>query len=195
LQRFTGFKPFDLRPATYPGDIAAVARLYPCNNAPLPRINSEPGMTNPDGKNTLTLVVVIPWILALLTALLGIWQFTAQQSQANRQPFLQKQLDLSFKAVETAGQLASETDPVEWEKARVAFWGLYWGPLSIVEDLAVESAMADLGNLIPREPVKAPKLPMDSLGKPSYRLAHAVRDLLLNSWNVKLPPLQGKRNE
>jgi hypothetical protein len=46
------------------------------------------------------LTVVIPWILTLLTAVLGIWQFTAQQRQANRQPFLQKQLELSFQATE-----------------------------------------------------------------------------------------------
>jgi hypothetical protein len=39
---------------------------------------------------------------SLLTAVLGNWQFTAQQRQANRQPFLQKQLELSFQATETA---------------------------------------------------------------------------------------------
>jgi hypothetical protein len=57
--------------------------------------------------------------LTLLTAGLGIWQFTAQQRQANRLPFLQKQLELCFQATETAARLASETDPVEWEKDRV----------------------------------------------------------------------------
>jgi hypothetical protein len=141
----------------------------------------------------LNLTVVIPWLLTLLTALTGIWQFTAQQRQANRQPFLQKQLELSFQATETAGRLASETNPIEWEKARITFWQLYWGPLSIVENPAVEGAMVDLGRLIPTEPVKDPKLPMTSLGAPSYQLAHAVRDLVLASWNVDLPPLQGKR--
>ena len=148
-----------------------------------------------DGQSTISLSVVIPWILTLLTAVLGIWQFTAQQRQANRQPFLQKQLELSFQATETAARLASETDAIEWEKARVAFWRLYWGPLSIVEDRAVEGAMVELGKLIPTQPVNAPKLPMSSLGVPSYKLAHAVRDLVLASWNVDLPPLQGKRQE
>ena len=145
--------------------------------------------------NRLNLTVVIPWVLTLLTAVLGIWQFTAQQRQANRQPFLQKQLELSFQATETAGRLASETNPIEWEKARITFWVLYWGPLSIVENPAVEGATFDLGKLVPKEPVNAPKLPMTSLGVPSYRLAHAVRDLVLASWNVDLPPLQGKREE
>jgi len=141
----------------------------------------------------LNFTVVVPWLLTLLTAALGIWQFSAGQSQANRQPFLQKQLELSFQATETAARLATETDPTEWEKARVTFWRLYWGPLSIVEDPSVEEAMVKLGQLVPPKPVAKPQLPMSSLQVPSYNLAHAVRDLVLNSWNVKLPPLQGKR--
>ena len=65
----------------------------------------------------------------------GIWQFTAQRNvRRTVSPFLKKQLDLCFLATETASRLASETDPVEWEKARVTFWRLYWGQLSIVEN-------------------------------------------------------------
>jgi hypothetical protein len=103
----------------------------------------------------------------LLTILVGIWQFSAQQTQANRQPFLQKQLEVCFQATETAGHLASETDPKEWEKARITFWTLYWGTLSIVEDRAVERAMVKLGRLIPDHADRSPQLPMKSLGVPS----------------------------
>jgi hypothetical protein len=141
----------------------------------------------------LRLTVVIPWILTLVTVGIGIWQFTTQQKQANRQPFLQKQLELSFEATEAAARLATETDASEWEKARATFWRLYWGPLSIVEDPAVEDAMVKLGELVPSKPLPKPDLPMKSLQIPSYNLAHAVRDLVLNSWNVSLPPLQDKR--
>jgi hypothetical protein len=143
----------------------------------------------------LDLTVIVPWLLTLLTAVLGIWQFTAQQSQSNRQPFLQKQLELSFQASETAARLATETNAVEWEKARLAFWKLYWGPLSIVEDPKVEAAMVKLGEVVPSQPQSAPKLPMKSLEVPSYNLAHAVRGLVLESWNVSLPPLQGKQQK
>src|ERR1700730_9700680 len=129
----------------------------------------------------LDLTVIIPWLLTLLTAALRNWQFTSQQSQANRQPFLQKQLELSFQATETAARLATETDPAEWEKARITFWRLYWGPLSIVEDREVEEAMVKLGELVPAQPLQASQLPMTSLQVASYRLAHAVRNLVLNS--------------
>jgi hypothetical protein len=118
-----------------------------------------------------------------------------QQRQANRLPFLQKQLELCFQATETAGRLSSETDPVEWEKDRVVFWRLYWGPLSIVENPAFESAMVALGKLIPNKPDPSIKLPMTSLGPPSYMLAHAARDLVLSSWRVDLPDLRGQRTE
>ena len=135
----------------------------------------------------------IPWILTLLTVGAGIWQFTVQQQQANRTPFLQRQLELSFLASETASSLATETNPAEWEKAPATFWRLYWGPLSIVEDRTVETAMVNFGKLVPKEPVNDPKLPMTSLQAPSYELAHVMRDLVLESWNVHLAPLQGER--
>jgi hypothetical protein len=100
-----------------------------------------------DTRSGINLAVAIPWILTLVTALVGIWQFTVQQGQANRQPFLQKQLDLAFLASETTIKLATLTDPADWEKARLYFWISYWGPLSVVEDPKVESAMVPLGHL------------------------------------------------
>lgn len=137
--------------------------------------------------------IAVPWFLTVFTAAVGVWQFSAQQGQANRIPFLQRQLELCFLATETAGRLASETDPVEWEKARTTFWRLYWGPLSIVEDPAVEGAMVELGRLVPTKPVGSPDLPMAVLGVPAYNLAHAARKLLLSSWQVDLPALRDRR--
>lgn len=152
-------------------------------------------MSSLEGQSTISLTLVIPWILTLAALGVGVWQFLQQQQQKNKEPFLQKQLETCFRASEAAANLAIETDPVEWEKARVVFWRLYWGPLSIVEDRAVEGAMVELGKLVPPQPVNAPKLPMSSLGVPSYELAHAMRGLILKSWNVDLPSLQEKRRE
>lgn len=131
-------------------------------------------------------------VIAALLALSGsVWQFWQQQRQANRQPFLRKQLDLCFQATESAARLAAEVDPKEWEKARVIFWRLYWGTLCIVENRDVERAMYDLGLLIPSGPAEQLALPLSTLGKPSLRLAHAVRDLILKSWKIRLPALVG----
>ena len=114
-----------------------------------------------------------------------------EQRQANKRHFFEQQLELCFDAVEAASRLASEIVPAEWEKARANFWRLYWGKLSIVEDRAVEAAMVALGKIIPTKPVESLKLPMTSLQSPSYKLAHAARDLVLHSWNIEmLEPLQ-----
>lgn len=142
-------------------------------------------------KSTMGLSVVIPWVLSLVTVGVGIWQFSMQQEQANRQPFLQKQLELCVQVTDTVARLATESNPAEWEKARSAFWRLYWGPLSMVEDRAVERAMKELGRRVPPTPVQSPTLPMTELEISSYELAHAVRDLVLASWKVDLPALQG----
>ena len=93
--------------------------------------------------------VVIPWLLSLVTIGVGIWQFADKTAQANREPFLTRQLELCFEASDAGATLATETDPVLWEKARKSFWRLYWGPLSVVEDSAVEGAMVKLGRLVP----------------------------------------------
>jgi hypothetical protein len=135
---------------------------------------------------------VLAALLALVGTLVTSW---GEQRQKNRQPFLTEQLELCFEASDAAGRLATEPDPAEWEKARREFWRLYWGVLSIVEDPEVEGAMVNLGELVPAQPVNNVELPMTSLHNRSYDLAHAIRRLLLKSWNIDLPPLQDKRTK
>jgi len=132
--------------------------------------------------------VVVPWVLSILTASVGVYQFTVQQGQANRRPFLEQQLAICVEASDTAARLATETDPKEWERARGAFWRLYWGRLALVEDREVESAMIDFGRQLS---AKGATLPRDDLQNPSIELAHSARNLILRSWDVKLPPLAG----
>jgi hypothetical protein len=137
---------------------------------------------------------VSTWIApvgAAVAFIVGVVQFAITTAQKNREPFLKKQLELCCLASETAAQLATETDPVEWEKARKQFWRLYWGQLGIVEDEKVESAMVILGNLVPIVP-EPPRLPMSELKSGSLALAHAARDLMAESWKVRLLPLPGK---
>ena len=136
--------------------------------------------------------VILPWVLSVLTAGAGIWQFAVQQGQANKRPFLEQQLAISVETTDTAARLATETDPVEWDKARASFWRLYWGRMSLVEDRGVESRMVEFGRLIPMGPIAADKLPQENLQVPALNLAHAQRQLILESWGVKLAPLQGQ---
>jgi hypothetical protein len=136
--------------------------------------------------------IIVPWILTLATISVSAWQYNATSAQKNREPFLQKQLEYAIKASDTLATLAVETDAGEWEKARIGFWKLYWGPLAIVEDRDVERAMVEAHAIVPKQPVANPVLPMTSLNTSSLHLAHAARNMILKSWNVELPGLQGK---
>jgi hypothetical protein len=136
--------------------------------------------------------ILIPWVLSLLTITAGIWQYADKRAQSNKEPFLRKQLELSFEASDVAARLATESDPEEWEEARKSFWRLYWGTLAMVEDRGVESAMVKLGKIVPKEPTTTSVLPMTTLETPSLELAYAARLLILASWKVDLPPLAGR---
>lgn len=139
--------------------------------------------------------LVVPWLLSLGTALVGIWQFRAGQSQANKRPFLEQQLAISIEATDTVARLATETDPEEWDKARQAFWRLYWGRLALVEDRGVEARMVRFGRKIATGPVAADRLPMTELQDPAIDLAYAARQLILRSWNIKLARLENEGGE
>jgi hypothetical protein len=106
-----------------------------------------------------------------------------------RRPFLERQLVLCFEAIDACSKLATETDMNEWEKARLTFWRLYWGPLCVVEDRAVADAMYDVGKFVPKPGKKPSSLPMTEIERPSIALAHVARALVLKSWDVKLQAL------
>jgi hypothetical protein len=139
--------------------------------------------------------IVIPWIFSICAVIGGIVSFSVQTAQANKRPFLEKQLELCFQACDIAARLATETDKEKWEAARQEFWRLYWGRLAIVEDKEVECDMVVLGELIPEKPVSSPRLPMDELCNPSLKLAHDVRALIARTWDVPLPPIFSKTEE
>lgn len=129
-------------------------------------------------------------LVAAILALAGVvWKSWMEQKQANRRPFLERQLALCFEAIDACSKLATETDITEWSKARSTFWRLYWGPLCVVEDRAVADAMYDVGKFVPRPGVEPSSLPMTEIERPSIALAHVARALVLKSWDVELQAL------
>jgi hypothetical protein len=135
--------------------------------------------------------IAVPWVLSLATVAVGVWQYADKQAQANREPFLKKQLELVFEASETVAKLANVTDPEIWQESRTRFWVLYWGPLGLVEDPNVARCMVKAGTIVPAPQQQTlPPLPLSSLQATSIQLSHAARDLILDSWDVHLPPLQ-----
>lgn len=133
-------------------------------------------------------------LVAAFLAVFGIWKFLAEQSQSNKVLFLRKQLDTALEVSRIAAKLATSCDRSEWKEARKQFWEIYWGPLSLLENKKVEAAMVTFGRLIPNGPdVALPAIPLQS---PSYQLALALREMVLQSWGIEaLGELLGRRVE
>ena len=97
-------------------------------------------------------------------------------------------MDFCVKTCEAVGRMISETDPARWQEARATFWAQYWGVLAIVEDQNVEAAMVAMGQLVsgPDKPIPMALPITDSEFRlTSLQLSHTVRNLLLQSWNIK----------
>ncbi len=133
---------------------------------------------------------IVPWLLSTVTIAIGIWQYADKQAQANREPFLRKQLELVFEASATVSMLATTADEAEWRKAQARFWVLYWGPLGIVENQAVVNCMKKTGLAVGAPGSPTPLLPLSALQGVSLALATAARELVLESWQVDMPPLE-----
>lgn len=98
-----------------------------------------------------------------------------------KKPFEAERLNLYLRASSAAASLAASREKKERDKAEQEFWTLYWGPLSIVEDKAVEANMVRLGRCI-RD--KECEKPIEQL---ALDLDYACRMSVAESWDVYLP--------
>lgn len=132
--------------------------------------------------------ITFPELIGVATIAAGMFGIVVQQRFANRRPFLEKQQQLLFEAVDTATRLTTEHNPVEWEIARRKFYHLLLA-LSVVMDQKVEHAMLKISDTMTPMPVSSKDLPMEVLRNPTYALAYAARDLMSSSWKIRLPHL------
>lgn len=133
--------------------------------------------------------VIVPWVLTLATIGIGIWQYGDKATQASREPFLREQLRFAVETSEVVARLATTTDAVQWEKDRLRFWAIYYGPLAIFEDTGVESRMVLAGQIVPRPGTPLPALPFNLLQSRALHLDHEFRRLILQAWGVDMADL------
>lgn len=120
----------------------------------------------------------------------GIWTIVvyrhARQKEATsaalaaKQPFLMRRLELYSEATLCAARIAVGTDEAEIASAKRRFWDLYWGPMAIVEDPEVETAMVAFGQALSESVLPT------VLEAAAIDLAHRCRDSLAASWEVDL---------
>ncbi len=99
------------------------------------------------------------------------------------------QVSLYFQATSSTAIIATSDSGVSRKEAEATFWELYWGPLALVEDRAVEAAMVRFRDCLIQQ------CPQDELQQLSLALAHTCRQSLAESWDLTLEELEGGRNQ
>jgi hypothetical protein len=101
-----------------------------------------------------------------------------------RKPFLEAQLSLYLDVTNITAGIAQSLD----EDAIDRFWQLYKGSLVLVENKAVEQAMAEFGKILREESLTDDKR-KNLLGLKAIEIAKACRESVKTSWDVALEPI------
>jgi hypothetical protein len=117
---------------------------------------------------------------ALVAAMWTLYVYSDSKQKEFYSSFWNKKMELYVGVSEAASTLATTESADEFVKARAAFWGYYYGRLSIVEDETVKVAMQVFAKEFPADG-KPNKLPLNK-GQQAYRLAVALKLDLLRSW-------------
>ena len=104
---------------------------------------------------------IITPIIAVITVLFGIYQYTDSQQKSLEREYQLKKIDRQEQAFEEKVALYKETRQIlsflstynEFESAlfeskKNRFWELYWGDLAAVESREIESIMVRFGQLL-----------------------------------------------
>ena len=109
-----------------------------------------------------------------------------QESKLNsfQNSFWQKQLDLYIEVCTYVAQLTQfEINSDDYLIARKNFYVLYWGPLSIVEDISVKEAMQNYSKQI--KAYEASEIDLNTLEQKSFQLARICRESSIKRWDLK----------
>lgn len=104
---------------------------------------------------------VITPIIAIITVMVGIYQYTDGQQKSIEKEYQLKKLERQEKMLEAKTALYKETrqilsflsthddfDSQIFKSKKERFWELYWGDLAAVESIDVERLMVRFGNYI-----------------------------------------------
>jgi hypothetical protein len=98
---------------------------------------------------------------------------------AAKQPFLAKRLELYLEATSCVATIVVSLDDGEVARAKLKFWNLYWGPMSMIEDSRVEAAMKEFKTAMSNS--HSP----DLLQAASANLALSCPESMKENWEVK----------
>src|ERR1041385_7212064 len=141
-------------------------------------------------------VSLLTFLLASIGVPIGLWQYFEKAESEYKRPLWEKQLNYYFEATHAAATLAvlrneeAETSQVEWQKARIRFWELYYGESLVVEDPAVSQAMVDFGKCLREYDLN--RCDQKQLKQLSINLALVCRDSIGKSWKQPMEVISRK---
>lgn len=132
--------------------------------------------------------------MTFLAVVIGVWQYRRNSERDFIKPVREAQLKLFQEASSAAAQLATlPRNSAEWKKSRDEFLRLFYGPLAIVEDRDVESAMIIFKSYIDNE--NRCQMAGGNAQNLSLALAHTCRQSLGESWGYSFEQLKGRYQE
>jgi len=100
--------------------------------------------------------------------------------------FWKKQLELYVQASSSAAELTQyEITSAKYKESRKNFYTLFWGPMSIVEDSQVKSAMEDFSSQLNKYETSTSEEDLEDLMQMSFRLARTCRESSIKRWDLK----------
>lgn len=114
---------------------------------------------------------------------LELQKYRDQRRVESIRPFAELRQQLYLDAVRAASVLSNPYlhTSDELAAARKRFWELYWGELSLVENIPIEKAMERLGDIFDSQ------LQCTPAQLATYELAHLFRDSLERTWGITEP--------
>lgn len=140
-------------------------------------------MTERNQYSVESFIKVLGALSLVIGGAVGLWKYSDSVENQFRKPLWEKQIALYFDATSAAATLASSSDPQTLQDAENHFWVLYYGPLALVEDKDVESAMVRFAECLRNNCEKG------ELKGLSLRLARVCRESISKSWSIELDDL------
>jgi hypothetical protein len=121
---------------------------------------------------------------------IGLWKYFDTAEMQFRRPYWDKKIQVYCDASEAAATAAASTKADDRARAADRFRALYFGPMTMVEDTTVETAMVAFEVALDR--FEKGEITQNALKNESLSLASTMRESIGHDWDVKLPLLRGK---
>ena len=119
---------------------------------------------------------------ALITAIWAYHTYTDTKEKEFYSQFWNTKLSLFLETSTAASTMATTNSIDEFNAARIKYWELFFGRLSLVEGRSVKKAMEAFSGKIPTGEVKQDQLPFKELQQDAYRLTIALKKELGVAW-------------